>query len=326
MTTLTDRYIWAAVRTVPERQRANLEPEIRGLVGDSIDARIAAGGSQSAAEREALMQLGDPERLAAAYVDRPLTLIGPRYYLDWLRLLKILLSIVVPIVAAATLLAQLLATQQIGPAIGGAVASGIGVAVHLCFWTTLVFALVERNGGAAPVGAAWTPDHLPALPDAAKRSRLADLVASLVFLALFAGAIIGQQFFSVFRDADGDPVPFLEPDLWSFWLPWFLGLIVLEAAFAVWLYLRGWTWPLAVVNLLLNLAFTVPAVLLWTGDGLLNPEFVSAAGWSGPSASQAGRVIETLIVVMVIAVSARDVFDGFRRTYQNRSLRRGPVS
>jgi hypothetical protein len=321
MTTLTDRYVWAAVRTVPERQRANLEPEIRELVGDTIDARLAAGDPEAAAEREALVRLGDPERLAAAYVDRPLTLIGPRYYLDWLRLVKILLAIVVPIVTAATLLGQLLATQQIGPAIGGAVVSGIGVAIQLCFWTTLVFALVERGGGSTPTGVAWTPDHLPAVPNTAKHARLADLVATLVFLALFAGAIIGQQFFSVFRDADGDPIPFLAPDLWSFWLPWFLGLIVLEAAFAVQLYLRGWSWSLAVLNLLLNLAFAIPAVLLWAGEGLLNPEFVNAAGWSDASASEAGRVVELIIVVMVVAIAAWDVIDGFRRTVRNSSPR-----
>jgi MFS family permease len=321
VTTLTDRYVWAAVRTVPEQQRSDLEPEIRELVAESIDARRAAGAPEAAAEREALVRLGDPERLAAAYVDRPLTLIGPRYYLDWLRLLKVLVSIVVPIATAATFLAQLLATQQIGPAIGGAVATGIGVTVHLCFWTTLVFVLVERSGGPTPTGAAWTPDHLPAIPHPAKRARLADMLGSLVFLALFFAAIVGQQFFSVFRDADGAPIPFLAPGLWSFWLPWFLGLLVLEAAFAVWLYLRDWSWPLAVVNLLLNLAFTIPAVLLWTGDRLLNPEFASAAGWLLPAVSQAGRVVEVVVLVMVVAVAAWDVVDGVRRTVRTRSAR-----
>jgi hypothetical protein len=322
VTSLTDRYVWAAVRTVPERQRTDLEPEIRELVAESIDARRAAGAPAADAEREALVRLGDPERLAAAYVDRPLTLIGPRYYLDWLRLLKILLAVVVPIVVGATLLARLLATQHVGGAIGSAIGTGISVAVHIGFWTTLVFVLVERTGGSTPAGVAWTPDHLPEIPHPARRDRLADLIGSLVFLALFAGAIVGQQSFSVFRDADGDPIPFLEPSLWSFWLPWFLGLIALEAVFAIWLYLRGWSWSLAGVNLLLNLAFTIPAVLLWLDGRLLNAEFASAAGWVLPaSGAGAGRVVEILLLVMVVAVAAWDVVDGVRGTLRERSRR-----
>ena len=49
----------------------------------------------------ALVELGDPAALAASYVDRPLQLIGPRYYLTWWRLLKLLYSVVLPIAAAA---------------------------------------------------------------------------------------------------------------------------------------------------------------------------------------------------------------------------------
>src|SRR5690242_8277502 len=101
-TTLTDRYIWAVIRTVPAGQRAELDAELRELIGDTIDAELAAGAPPEQAEREALVQLGDPELLAATWSDRPLQLIGPRFYLQWWRLLKVLLSTVVPIVAAVT--------------------------------------------------------------------------------------------------------------------------------------------------------------------------------------------------------------------------------
>ena len=43
MTTLTDRYVWAVLRAVPAAQRADLEPEIRALIADAIDAKAAAG-------------------------------------------------------------------------------------------------------------------------------------------------------------------------------------------------------------------------------------------------------------------------------------------
>ena len=41
--TLTDRYIDAAMRTVPEKQRADLAAELRASIDDQIDARVESG-------------------------------------------------------------------------------------------------------------------------------------------------------------------------------------------------------------------------------------------------------------------------------------------
>ena len=35
MTTLTDRYVWAAARTLPESQRAEFDRELRERIGDA---------------------------------------------------------------------------------------------------------------------------------------------------------------------------------------------------------------------------------------------------------------------------------------------------
>ena len=60
-----------------------------------------------------LTELGDPDKLAAGYTDRPLYLIGPRYYLDWWRLLKLLLWIVPACAAFGVALGQTLAGDAI---------------------------------------------------------------------------------------------------------------------------------------------------------------------------------------------------------------------
>ena len=43
MTTLTDRYVWAAARTLPEAQRAEFDRELRERIGDAIDALVETG-------------------------------------------------------------------------------------------------------------------------------------------------------------------------------------------------------------------------------------------------------------------------------------------
>ncbi|MFJ6003826.1 hypothetical protein [Arthrobacter sp. NPDC092385] len=320
MTTLTDRYVWAALRTVPESQRCDVDREVRHRIEQDIRARVDSGDQEASAESAALMELGDPERIAAAYTGRQLTLIGPRYYLDWLRLLKTVTAIAVPVVAAVVLVTGLLATGDVGGAIGSALSTAIQVALQIAFWITLLFVVLERSS-AAGTWPSWSPEHLPQVPGRSRHARLAEFVASLVFLALFAGVIIWQQVSSVVRDAGGNPIPLLEPALWSFWIPWFLGLIIAECVFAGWLYARGWSWAAAIVNLCLNIAFTAPAVLLLSEGRLLNGAFFEAVGLGSDVAGGEGWMVG--VIAPLVLIAAWDVVDGFLKAW--RAIGPGPA-
>lgn len=314
--TLTDRYVYAAARDVPEAQRTEFARELRERIADEVDARLAAadGTSTEDAEAAVLRELGDPSALAAAYVDRPLQLIGPRYYLTWKRLLTLLYSIVLPVTAGAVLLAQLLAGSEPGDVAVEVIGTVVALVVHLGFWVTLVFAILERSPGTQAVEQ-WTPDKLPEIRDEGRAGRLGDLIASLVFLTLFAVLILWQQVSPPFFDGPGEAIAVLDPDLWSFWLPYFLVLIVLEMLFAVAIYLGGWNWPLAIANLVLNVAFTVPALWLLATGQLFNPAFLDAVGWPW---GEAAGVTTTVLVIVFIGVAVWDVIDGVIKTVRGR--------
>jgi hypothetical protein len=190
------------------------------------------------------------------------------------------------------------------------------VTVHIGFWTTLLFAVLERSGSTETF-AEWTPDRLPEPAARPRDGRLPELIASLVFLALFAGAIAWQQVGSVVHDDEGGVIPVLDPALWSFWLPWFLGLIAAEAIFAALIYRKGWSWAAAVVNTVLGLAFAVPAVLLLLDGALLNPAFLDAVGRSPDAATGGGRTVSTIVIASVVLITAWDVVDGFVKARRN---------
>lgn len=322
MSTLSERYVWAGVRSVPEGQRAELEPELRGLVADSIDAQLEGGTAAADAERAALLELGAPEIVAARYTERTLQLIGPRLYLDWLRLLKLLLAIVVPIAAVAAGVARLLAdagTGDVGDVIGAVVATAIGVGVHIAFWVTLIFALVERYGLARDRSLTeWSPDTLPQLPGGARsRQSLGELIPTLAFLAVFIGWIIWQQFNSFFTDAAGEPIPLLDPALWAGWLPYFICVLALEMGFAVWLYLSGrWTLGLALANAALNVVFTVPALWLLAGGRLLNPAFLDAIPIDSDGAALIAQYAVPVVATFLAVIAVWDVVDGFVKAWR----------
>ena len=150
--TLTDRYVWAVLRSLPEAQRADIDRELRATIADTVDAKIESGSKPADAEREALIELGDPYKLAWGYADRPLHLIGPALFPDYIRLLRVLYFIVLPIVVVVVFLSLLLAKSLEGESPWGAFGPiwpiAIGVAVHMGFWTTLVFAVLERTHAA----------------------------------------------------------------------------------------------------------------------------------------------------------------------------------
>ncbi|MFC5790959.1 hypothetical protein EDM22_13985 [Agromyces tardus] len=313
MTTLTDRYVHAATRTVHDRQRAELDRELRERIGDAVDARLAAGDGLTPADAEvaALTELGDPERLAARYVDRPLYLIGPRLYLDWLRLVKLLLAIAVPITTGVVIFAGLIGGGTVGDAVVNGLATGFSLAVNLAFWVTVVFAIIERTPARSTALTTWTPARLPELPKSRQVSRV-DLILSIVFLVVAIGALVWQQF-TVDRPG-GEFTPILDPALWAFWLPYLIAVLVAEIVFTALLYRnRHWNWWFAAVNIVLNAAFAIPVVWLASTGQLFNPELFDRVG---PDADGVRTVLTNLVIGAAVIIAIWDSVDGFVKAWR----------
>lgn len=309
--TLTDRYVAAAMRTVPEKARADLATELRTSIDDQIDARLVAGEGRAAAERAVLESLGDPEQLAASYTDRPLHLIGPRYYLAWLRLLKILLLSVVPAVGGAVVLGQVIAGEPVGTVIGTTIVTLQLVALHLVFWTTLVFALVERAEPKASVISPWTPDQLPEPP--VQGAGRADVIATLVFLGIGASAVVWDVLVGLTRTPDG-PVPLLNPALWPWWIAGLLAVMAGQAAVVLAVRrARRWTIGLATVQTVLGTVVAVAAIRLLQAGELVNPAWVAVVG-AGVDA-EARRVIAIVTAFTIAGVVMWGAIDAYRKAF-----------
>lgn len=309
--TLTDRYIDAAMRAVPERQRADLAAELRASIADDIDTRIEAGEDDAAAERDVLTALGDPEKLAAGYTDRPLHLIGPKYFLDWKRLVVLLLWIVLPCAAFGVALGMTIAGEPVGGIIGTVAAVLVSAFVHVVFWTTLVFALVERYGEDDPKAAppAWKLDDLP--DPRPKGAGLPDMIATLVLLGLVTAAVLWDRFVGF---VPGEPgLSFLDPGLWPAWIILLFVVIGLEAAVAVAVYAaRRWTIPLAVANAVLNVVIVVPALWLLVEGRLLNAAFWPGVIADDPASAQTvAGVMAAIFGIGFAGIAVWDTIDAF---------------
>ena len=316
-TALTERYVGAAMRTVPEKQRADLGAELRTSIEDSIDARVEAGEARGDAERRVLTELGDPDKLAARYTDRPLQLIGPRYFLDWWRLLKLLLSILLPITAAGVALGQWLSGATFGAIVGSTVVVTLMTVVHIGFWVTLVFAILERTADDRRGGplAPWTLDRLP--ESRPQGAGVVDCVASIVLLALVAGAVLWDQV-AGFVQIDGRPLPILSPALWPWWIAALTAMLVVEIVFELALLRsRRWTPALAVVNAVIALAIAVPLLVLLSRGELLNPVFFATVVPTD-SAAEVLRVLVVLTGFAIVLIAVWNIVDGVVKTRRMR--------
>ncbi|TDN91880.1 permease prefix domain 1-containing protein [Microbacterium sp. BK668] len=312
--TLIDRYIDAAMRSVPEKQRSDLSTELRASIDDQVDARAEAGESRAAAERAVLTELGDPDKLAAGYLERPLWLVGPRYYLDWWRLLKLLWAIVPACAAFGVALGQTLAGASFGEIVGSVVSVVISVIVHVAFWVTLVFVILERTGHETTDPSPWTPDKLP--EPRASGAGFGDMVATLVFLAIGAGVILWDHFVG-WPVGDGLTLPFLDPGLWPWWIAGLFVLMAAEAALAVAVYARGrWTTGLAYLNLVLNVAIALPALWLLSQGRLLNPDFFPTV--IPDDGAQVGGIVSVVFGFVFAGIAVWDSVDAFLKAHRAR--------
>jgi hypothetical protein len=299
MTSLTDRYVAATLRSVPAQRRDEIAAELRGSIEDMIEGRSAAGEDDDTAERSVLTELGNPAQLAARYSDRRLQLIGPTYYLAWERLLRLLLTFVPATVGVVVGLVKAADGEPAG-AVGTGISAAIQVGVQIAFWVTLTFAILERTNTALNLPE-WTVDQLPR-DHPNRQITLPDSAAAIGWLVLVIAYLPLQHFWSFIPGREGGNVPLLDPALWSFWLPFLIAVLVANLVVEIVKYRIGrWTWPLVGANALVNIAFAVPVCWLLLTDRLLSPEFVARFEWLG-QADNLDKVANVSVVVTILVV------------------------
>ncbi len=276
---LIDRYIAEVGRHLPEKNREDIEAEIRSMLEDMIDENSRQTGKPVNDEvtAAAVEQLGDPKLLAYQYTPAKHYLIGPDWYEAYIETLKRVLATALPVVAIVTIFIALARNPiDFVDAAGQAFGRVIDVAIGILFWVTVAFIIVERTDtspnelGRAKPGA-WTVAQLPKLPKKRQIS-IAETLANIVFLTGFTVWIILPFVWS----QGNESVPFLNPDLWQIWLPVFFVLVVLTLIHEVFkLIIGNWTKALMITNVILCLSSIAYIITLVTTQDVFNPAFLA---------------------------------------------------
>ncbi|WP_051427526.1 permease prefix domain 1-containing protein [Arthrobacter sp. H20] len=312
----TDRYVAATLRSLPGRQRQDIEAELRALIADAIDDRREAGVDADSAERQVLTELGAPARLAASYSERSLHLIGPEFYLDYVRVLMLLLSTLVPLWFVIFGLVTFADGSTAGVAFGGALYSALETAMSIAFFTTLVFAVIERVSAVRTKRTAtWDPSSLPEVRD--KRDRFSVLIGGVIFLAVIVISLVLIQTVGAVEGPGGARVGPVDSGLWESGV-FYIALLIAIASipFHLLAYYTGWSTANAIANTVFVALFAVPAVWLAASGRLLSDDYFRAVGWP-----EGADVIAVVVIVFVLLITASDAVGGWVRASKKRRTR-----
>jgi hypothetical protein len=269
-----ERYIYAVVRHLPEKQRHDVAKELQAEIELMVEDQ-AKGKRPS--ERHAfvvLQRLGDPLVLAGQYYEQKHYLISPRYYDSYIALLKTLAVVILPILAFFVFTLQLSVDRvPFGEAALSTAGTVVEAGVHIFFWITLSVVFVDRVLAAKAPKNGWSPEQLPEVPRVYEISKREAFVGAA--WSIFGMALLVAQIPAVHGIVQPHMPLFFAPALWPWWLIGFIGIMVFNLAVELLkLQQGGWTKRMAVAITVVN---TISAgffiALLLVVYPIANPEF-----------------------------------------------------
>ena len=321
---LIETYIQEVIRRLPERNREDIALELRSTIEDMLPEDYTEPDV-----KDVLTQMGDPAKLAREYRDWPQYLIGPRYFESYMALLKIGLSIGSAI-ALIAYLAQLVNgftgeesfLSLLSAIIIGAAGSVIETAMHVFFWTTVSFAVVERidssKGGQPFIFKKWTPDDLKEVLDRTKERKISnvEVFGGLFWTAVWATVYYyADQLVGIYHSGTNGLefiTPIFNQEVLQMYWPAIIALIALEIVLSLFKWMSGkWTIKLAAFNTVLQIITTVVFILIANQPHLFDAQFIAYLGQSFNEEVRTWTI--NLAMTLFFMGAAFNVYDGFRK-------------
>lgn len=284
---LIDRYVYAVTKHFQKDTREDVGKELRANIEDMLPENYTDKDVY-----QVLEELGSPRKLANEYNPQKRYLIGPGYYDNYLSVLKLVVGICVSVLVGISIIGFaielpvdgytnnnliMLITDLISAVFDGAIQGAL--------WVTIIFVILERSGaesGQVPFSnKQWTPDDLPEYPvnDNKKISR-GETILSMVLTVLFTAVIyVKPQLIALYiKDDNGvlSATPFFNVERLQSYLPIFFGFLIIQFGIFIWKYITGsWNLPLAIVNIIYNVAFCILIIVMINDQTLFNTVFFS---------------------------------------------------
>ncbi len=184
---LIDRYVYEVGRYLPRKNRADIQAELRSLLNDTLEARVA--GEPGEGDVVALLkEFGQPEKVAASYQPESQYLIGPELFPIFRMVVGI--ALLVMVIVHIVLFAVLLFTDP-NPLKALDVLSGfVGSAFSVLGTIVVVFYVLQNfDVRLAKPSQEWNPRDLP-VPDAKNEINRSGIIFDIALALVFIVALL----------------------------------------------------------------------------------------------------------------------------------------
>ncbi|OIK08832.1 hypothetical protein BIV60_25490 [Bacillus sp. MUM 116] len=326
---LIEIYIQEVTRRLPEKNREDIALELRSTIEDMLPDDYHEEDIKAVLEK-----LGSPVTLASGYRDRPMHLIGPRYFDVYVTLLKMILPIAT-VISLISMIAEYFIGYSAEQAVINIVLSLMGegiwriieVGIQVFFWLTLVFAILERTDKGRdeqPLTASlkkWTPDDLKNIPNIPKKKAISkvEVFGSLLWTAIWATLYFNANHLVGVYKGGGEGLKFVTPSLNQEVLLWYWPIVLVvigfEIALALYKLIKGqWTKRMAICNTALQLIATIAFIVIFRNPNVMTHDYIT---YMSNLFTITANQFEMWIVgggIFIFMISAAiSVFDGFRK-------------
>lgn len=272
---MTGRYVYAATRFLPGKQRKDAQLELSSLIGDMLEERTAG---RAAVEKDidvVLTELGRPGSFFSKSAGEESYLIGPQLYSCYRQVVCILLAAQAGGITIATLVLTLLGSYSGW----GSVWFWVSALVSSTFvgwgFVTLLFSLAQWRGGKLKANLShrpWNLADLPTVPANREKISQTESIVNIVFtvLAMLLFTVFSNYFAANITLGGTNAhlvIPLFEEANLRAALPFILGSFLIAIAREVFCLLEGrYTRRLAIVTVgadVLSLACWCVALLVY---------------------------------------------------------------
>lgn len=286
---LVERYIYAVTHRLHEKQRADIEQELRGLIEDMLEDRLQGREATPKDIEEVLLELGEPCELADKYRGYKRYLISPEMFPFYLTIMKIVLASVGLAMLVVFCIETIIDHTQVLQHFVDGLISLFNASLQGFAWVTIAFGIIEYAGVKKDVmrsKRAWKPSELPELPDHRSQIKRSNPIASIVFTILFAALItFSIDLFGVWRFQDGAAatvVPFFNESVFRGFVPYILALLSLTLIKdGIKLITSKWTTKLIVFDIIITALHFVLALFMFADMSIWNAGFIEQLAQTG---------------------------------------------
>lgn len=276
---LIDRYVYAVIKNLPQKQQSDIEREIRSLIDDMLE-QYPDNEPEETKVHKVLLDLGAPELLADSYRENKRYLVGPENFDNYLIVLKIVMGAVFLGISVATLTGVFFTTEEdIISMVVNYIATLFSGMLQGFAWVTGIFGIAEYKGiKLVDKKEAWSPAKLPTVPQKSAMIPKVDTVLAILLTTVFMSILIfaPQVIAAYIRDAAGrmTTIPVFNLEILKAYKIILMIIFAIAIIKEVMKLMAGrWSLKLGLSIAALNIVEAVLALLIFTNSRIWNADF-----------------------------------------------------